>query len=84
MSYLAIANAFTNTLFGNVDEEQNNIAYNFLKMIRELHRIEVANKVIKNIVFTGGISLVPNFLGRFREEIDYYLNTEFKDLKTVC
>jgi actin-related protein len=79
-----VGNAFSNTLFGKVEEERPNIAFNFLKMMRELHRIEVANKMINNILFTGGVCLVPNFMGRFREEIEYFLGGEFKDLKKLC
>jgi actin-related protein len=66
-----------------VDEEKPNIAYGFLQTVRQLHRMEVAQKLLSNIVITGGLSFVLNFVGRLSEELQYFLGNDFQDLKEL-
>jgi len=41
-----VTSAFTNTLFGDFENEEPNIAYGFLKILNKLHSMELAQKIV--------------------------------------
>jgi actin-related protein len=51
-------------LFGNVNNEEINIAYSLLNVIKSLYN-EDRKKLIQNIVLTGGSTMFIGFYKRF-------------------
>lgn len=54
ISYFEVMNAFE-VLFGDIENEEGNIAYTFLQSILKLEASTI-KKTVQNIVFSGGIS----------------------------
>ncbi|KRX00266.1 hypothetical protein PPERSA_10765 [Pseudocohnilembus persalinus] len=71
-------------LFGNVENEETNIAYSFLSALKKLDPLTV-KKQVQNVIFSGGVTQIKGFISRFREEIIYFLdnNKEFARIKYI-
>ena len=53
----------TECLFGDVSKDDYNIAYELLKSIDKVD-IDCSQKVVQNILLTGGLASLPNFTKR--------------------
>lgn len=67
VSYYSIVKSFE-TLFGDVENEEQNLAYMFLQSVAKLD-VSVQKKIIQNCVLAGGVTQAKNFVQRFREEV---------------
>ncbi|KAM3131055.1 hypothetical protein pb186bvf_016867 [Paramecium bursaria] len=74
---------FTKTFYGDHQIEESNIAYGFLNTLRKIKNIELINKIVQNLIITGGNSQLPQFITRFQQELYYLIDTEFQDLKNL-
>lgn len=63
-------------LFGDIENEETNVAYTFLKSVLKLEN-SIVKKTVQNVIFSGGITQIKGFASRFREEvIDFLDNCE--------
>lgn len=69
--------------FGNVRNDEINIAYSLLKVILSLKN-EDRKKLSQNIILAGGCSMLIGFYRRLIDEINFWIeNIEFNELKTL-
>lgn len=84
ISYFTRLSVPNTALFGNVDDEEPNIAYSFLKSLIKVDT-NSRKKVCSNIVLSGGCASYKNFHRRFRQEVMALIQTrqEFARLKNI-
>ena len=61
-------------LFGDVENDEPNIAYDLLRSVSKLD-LNIRREVIQNIIVSGGTAMVPGFLPRFDEELMNFIDT---------
>jgi len=70
------------SLFGDPENEEINIAVSILDSISKVN-VSARKKVTQCIVLSGGVTMIPNFAKRMRQELTYYLGQrKYESLKT--
>ena len=64
ISYYTLVSAME-TLFGNFEEEEPNIAYSFLKCLMAADQC-IVKKITQNVVISGGVVNHKQFIQRLR------------------
>jgi actin-related protein len=84
LSYFTRLYPMHSALFGDVDNDETNIAYDVLKSLEKVD-ISCLKKVCGNLIISGGCVLIKNFMRRFRQEFTHLLATrpEFTRLRAV-
>jgi len=68
-------------LFGDPENEETNIAASILDSVSKVN-VSARKKVTQCIVLSGGITMIPNFAKRMRQELSYYLGQrKYENLK---